>query len=878
MRKQGIARLLGVGLLLGAASCVEGTGEPSTSDPARAPTSGPGVPARGALASLVQVSSCDDLLTRVQNDAIAKLQMSVAQAKQRAADRKHDASRGRIEDEAVDFAAAPWPATRPSAGRNGGSATSDDRASAIDESAAAPRPPVDWPAPERAGGDDDSVGEASDASGAAEGPVGASETNKQVRDVDEADFVKVVESGQGIFLLHGNTLRKLKSWPAAETQLVGTPLTIEGAPSEMFVTAEGKAVVFSSVAYGSGAAYRGASGARPVIAEACWEGGCDGYDGYYGGNGLKVTIADVAGAVPKVERELYYEGSYVSSRRYDLQEGDVVRAIVQANTRFSGLFEPDIEWHDPWGRVYDDANIARQLAEWEQRTTVAIRRTTLAEWIPEASEKKNGELVPIAPACGSYFVPPAGLSDYGLTHVLSLDVAHPEQPVGGVTILGASSTVYSSAQQLILAQPDYRWTDGFDFGIESAQQTALHVFDLAAGATAYRASGFVPGHLPLRNPQFGIDVKEGTIRLATTGLVRDEASGESSGESEESWFGGAHTENYVITARVDGNGLAIVGKSPKLGHEGESVYSARFVGDRAYVVTFRETDPFIVVDVANPALPTVLGEVEIPGFSEYMHPLDANHVITVGQSETRGIKLQLFDVTDPMHIPQPKTLDFGSGSSSEVSYQHKAFTFFEGVLAIPLSGVNHRDGYGGYVSALRLVRVDPVAGFTDLGGVDHAPLYADNGAGVGCGVCDALSCSHYSCRYRPEVRRGVFVKGEATTYVYSFSHAGVLVNDLANLAQPVARVGLPAPQYGYGPEGGRTPPSGGFAEVDPADVEDPAFGDDEPPAVPAQDASVAPQDAGVPVQDASVSVLDGGVPLPDAAVVVTGPEPMLPVP
>jgi hypothetical protein len=189
-----------------------------------------------------------------------------------------------------------------------------------------------------------------------------------------------------------------------------------------------------------------------------------------------------------------------------------------------------------------------------------------------------------------------------------------------------------------------------------------------------------------------------------------------------------------------------------------------------------------------------------------MHPLDESHVITVGQSASRGIQLQLFDVTNPMQIPPPKTLDFGSGSSSEVSYQHKGFTLFEGVIALPVSGMNYNSKYSSYISALRLVRVDAVGGFTELGSVDHAGLYADNGVGVRCGVCDAMGCSSYSCGYSPEVRRGVFVKGDTGTFVYSFSHAGVLVNSLANLSQTVAKVGLPAPQYGYS-DGSRPPVS-----------------------------------------------------------------------
>jgi hypothetical protein len=115
--------------------------------------------------------------------------------------------------------------------------------------------------------------------------------------------------------------------------------------------------------------------------------------------------------------------------------------------------------------------------------------------------------------------------------------------------------------------------------------------------------------------------------------------------------------------------------------------------------------------------------------------------------------------------------------------------------------------------------VDASTGFQHLGTIDHAPLYADNGAGVSCGKCDAMGCYDYVCGgYAPEVRRGHFVQGDGATYVYSFSYAGVLVNDLQNLTQPVARVGLPTPTFDnytpwYGSDGNPMPSQDGGVGV-----------------------------------------------------------------
>ncbi|HEY6879573.1 MAG TPA: beta-propeller domain-containing protein, partial [Polyangiales bacterium] len=521
-----------------------------------------------------------------------------------------------------------------------------------------------------------------------------------------------------------------------------------------------------------------------------------GYCGGYGSPSLKITVADVSVDEPKVEREIYYEGSYLSSRRY----GDVVRAVIQSYSKFSGLFSPQIQWSDAWGRPYDKDEIASQLEEWEKRTEASIRNTKLGDWFPVAQQVVNGKLVDIAPSCESYFVPDPGLADYGLTHVLSLDTASATSTLGGVTIVGAVSTVYSNAAELVLAQPDYRWNASTDFGVVNNQQTAYHVFALDGANTRYAASGWLFGTLPANNPQFGIDVAgDGTLRVAATGWVRDQPDA----KPDDAAFWNQHTENRVLTAKIDGGKVVQTGQSEPLGHKGETVQSARFIGERGYVVTYRQTDPLIVLDVAS-ATPKVLGEIEIPGFSQYVHPLDATHLITVGQSGKGGTQLQLFDVTNPAKLPAPKTLDFGVGSSSEASYNHKAFTAFEDLLALPMYGQFYTTSKrGSFKSTLEVLRVNATTGFSSLASIDHSKLYADNGVGVRCGYCDvavgdAVACYDYACSYQPELRRGHFVKGEdGKVYVYSFSYAGVLVHALSPTT-PVASVGLPAPVFNEG--------------------------------------------------------------------------------
>jgi Beta propeller domain len=835
MMKQRLTRWLSAGLMVGSIGCSDGSDPANTSDdqdPVDAPPSvtpkpadpggdttkppaakppvstvtpgDPEIPVSTVLASLSAAADCGDLLTRVQDDAIAKLMMQVKLYKD-APPTQYVPGRP-IQGGALDAGVAlPTP-----------SVAADDAFGS--PTTAAPSTPPSAGGLNAGGGSTGTGGKAESAADgdATSGPVGASDTNTQVAGVDEADFVKVVEKGASIYLLHGNTLRKLDSWPAASTKLVGEPLTIEGSPSEMFVTDAGKAVIFSSVV-----SYQ-STGGKPIypgvpVADVCAPGYCG---GGYGTQSLKITVADVSADKPKVEREIYYEGSYVSSRRYN----DVVRAVIQSYSKFGGLYTPQIQWYDAWGRPYEAAEIASQLDEWEKRTEASIRKTELKDWFPVAQQVVDGKLVDIEPGCDSYFVPDPGLADYGLTHVLSLDLSSAKSPIGGVTVVGAVSTVYSNADKLVLAQPDYRWSPASDFGVVNTQQTAFHVFALAGATTTYTASGWLFGALPSHNPQFGIDVAaDGTLRVASTGWVRDKPNAKP--DSNEFWS--QHTENYVLSAQIAGGKVTELAKSPKLGKEGESVQSARFVGDRAYVVTYRQIDPLIVLDVAT-STPKVLGEIEIPGFAQYMHPLDSTHLITVGQGADRGIQLQLFDVTDPKNLPEPRRLDFGAYSSSEVSYNHKAFTTFEGgLLAMPLYGQYLSTNRYNYKSTLEVIRASASNGFSKLASIDHSKLYADNGLGVSCGKCDAFSdvCYEYTCGYQPEVRRGHFVKGEdGKIYVYSFSYAGVLVSELGPPTRDVASVGLPQPVFDAQPwhDGGPiVVTDGGVATPPPTSTTDP---------------------------------------------------------
>lgn len=165
------------------------------------------------------------------------------------------------------------------------------------------------------------------------------------------------------------------------------------------------------------------------------------------------------------------------------------------------------------------------------------------------------------------------------------------------------------------------------------------------------ATGSVPGHVL---NQFALDEFQGVLRVATT--------------SNGGWFGGvAKTVNDLYTLGPD---LKIRGQVVGLG-QGEQIYAARFIGALGYLVTFKQTDPFFVIDLSNAAQPKLVGELKIPGFSSYLHPLGNNLVIGVGQ-ENAQTKVSLFDVSNPAQPAEVSKLLLNDGWS-QVQSNHHAF-------------------------------------------------------------------------------------------------------------------------------------------------------------------------------------------------------------
>lgn len=203
--------------------------------------------------------------------------------------------------------------------------------------------------------------------------------------------------------------------------------------------------------------------------------------------------------------------------------------------------------------------------------------------------------------------------------------------------------------------------------------TKTDVVKVGLDTFAVEAIGTIPGSLL---NQFSLDEYEGYVRAATT-----------VGGFFGMGFGGSRdTENDVY---VLDDGMKIVGSVQGMGVD-ERIYSARFVEDKGYLVTFRQTDPFYVLDLRDPANPKMSGELNIPGFSSYLHPISKERVLGVGQEESQ-VKLSLFDVGNPEN-PTEKAKYNLSEYWTEVSQTHHAFLLDNKHKIFFMPG-----GKGGYV-------------------------------------------------------------------------------------------------------------------------------------------------------------------------------------
>jgi len=247
---------------------------------------------------------------------------------------------------------------------------------------------------------------------------------------------------------------------------------------------------------------------------------------------------------------------------------------------------------------------------------------------------------------------------YMYTTIIAINIQNDaEEPTYETILLGASSNLYVSLNNIYLTFPVWG-TDILGREVWDSQETSIHRIHIEGAEIEYIASGGVPGMVL---NQFSMDEYEGYFRVATT------TQGETTGNNV-----------YILDMDLNIVGL-LEGLAP-----GETIYSARFMGERCYLVTFKQVDPLFVIDLSDPSNPRELGYLKVTGYSDYLHPYDETHLIGIGKETTdagefawyQGVKISLFDVTDVNNPLEISKLEIGDrGTDSPVLWDHKAFLF-----------------------------------------------------------------------------------------------------------------------------------------------------------------------------------------------------------
>jgi uncharacterized secreted protein with C-terminal beta-propeller domain len=379
---------------------------------------------------------------------------------------------------------------------------------------------------------------------------------------------------------------------------------------------------------------------------------------------------------PRAARRLLLDGRYVSARMVD----GGARVVLSS-------FPTGLPFHSP---EHESLLGQRDALRFNREV---IRDSGLESWVPYfVLEREDGEVEAEGSLldCASAHHPEE-FSGFGMLTVLTLDLsAGLDGPVAerSVGILSDGETVYASAENLYVATQrwiDWEAAEGSERDrATEGHTTQIHRFDISGSdRAAYRSSGEVRGWLL---NQFSMDEHDGRLRVAST-------------DSPPFWETSS-SESMVTVLEERAGRLAPVGRVAGLG-KGERIFAVRFMGDLGYVVTFREVDPLYVVDLSVPARPRVAGELKIPGYSAYLHPLDDGLLLGVGQDATdegvvKGTQVSVFDVSDPGDPRRIDHLRIGEGSS-EAEWDHHAFLYWEpdGLIVLPLNVYGWSEGSGG---------------------------------------------------------------------------------------------------------------------------------------------------------------------------------------
>ncbi len=558
-----------------------------------------------------------------------------------------------------------------------------------------------------------------------------STTNVQVEGVDEADVVKT--DGEYIYQVNNQRIIISKAYPANEMKIAGT-LDFKDQkfnPQEIYLHNDKMIVI--------GSYYN-------EIIEPKTESN-ESNKRYIMPNNYRNTVKAIIYDITNKEeakklREVEIEGNYISSRKI----GESLYLVANKYIDYYTLEEN--EGITPY---YRDTN--------------------------EDDEYKNIDYKDIR-----YF---PGIIEANYMIVAGIDLDNEEQKINIDTYLGSGQNIYVSEENLYVAVSKY------DYGVKYESNTArittpsliapsllesstetntlVYKFSINNSKITYLNKGEVPGTIL---NQFSMDESNGYFRIATTEQPRWSVKGNMSSNNI-----------YVLD-----DTMTISGKIEDIA-PGEKIYSVRFIGDRGYVVTFKTVDPLFVIDLKDPTNPEILGALKIPGYSDYLHPYDENHIIGFGKDTVEikgnayylGMKLAIFDVSDVENPIQRFSEKIGDrGTDSELLKNHKALLFSKdkNLLAFPITVMKVNENevtkkgvfpqYGQFeFQGAYVYNIDLEKGFTLKGKITHL---SDE---------DYLKAGNYGYDYNKQIERLIYIDDN----LYTISNGMIKANDLKDLKE-----------------------------------------------------------------------------------------------
>jgi uncharacterized secreted protein with C-terminal beta-propeller domain len=518
---------------------------------------------------------------------------------------------------------------------------------------------------------------------------GYSHTNAQEAGVNESD--KIMTDGQYLYVSGDNAIHIVDAVPADNMNIINT-INVNGAVDSIYLYNDILIVLYNP---------------DGDITHLDWIG----QDiGFFWGMGFPywmpvnrktgVLIMDVSDPL-STERitEWTFDGWMVSSR------------LINGRLHIIQQFLPDLPQLQT---TYDGNATGRDTVIAANRQ--AMESTTLEELIPYYQAiDAEGNVVNNAPLITpENFYRPSDSKGGSITSIISLNLNNLSGGIKSKGLIADASTVYASEKALYIAASKWN-SETYDIRNDAYYRTYLYKFSIVSENVIFEGMGEAKGRIL---NQFSLGEYNDVLRIAT---------------STGGW--GETLNSNIYCFNDTGNDLKVAGKLEGLA-PGEDIYAARFIGTRGFLVTFENTDPLFTIDLTDPSNPVVAGELEVPGYSNYIHPLGENHLITLGKDVLldngtawfQGLQLSIFDITDfsSPHLLYTETIG-DRGTSSEALSNHKAFTFWQtnNLLAIPVDLYEHQEepeypySYGAHTfTGLYVYRISIEDGFEYLGRIN----------------------------------------------------------------------------------------------------------------------------------------------------------------